>query len=359
MSLAFIPSDAGLLLLQAGVVVGPRSVRPPAWTGRLRGWAWGLVPIASIVLVIFAVRYVSDTAQGLTWLALLAVPPLAAGALGWAMRGARWWLAGLAVPLFLLAWLARGSLTGEAAGALLSGLSCVTLGVLLGTVTPPGWLKAGILLMAAADTWLVASDLLQAPNATLVAAAPGGGLPQLQSETFGSANMGYGDLFVAALLGVVLARSGRSRGAGGLLTLALAALFDLLFFVVDELPATVPVALALVLMEAWGRRRARAGGQGRPRAAGRASGRDDVELLRADVVARAARAFRVIVGIRRFVVLAGARVLDEVHAVQRVVEALDLLAERLPLAVDLLDLPQVLDEAVLDAAGDLDQGPVD
>ena len=47
----------------------------------------------------------------------------------------------------------------------------MTLGVLLAAVTPPGWLKVGIVLMAVADVWLVVSDLLQAPNATLVGGA--------------------------------------------------------------------------------------------------------------------------------------------------------------------------------------------
>ena len=129
--------------------------------------------------------------------------------------------------------------------------------------------------MAGADVWLVTSDLLQAPNASLVAAAPGGGLPQLQSETFGSVNMGYGDLFVAALLGAVLAGSARRQGLGALLTLVLAGLFDLLFFVLDELPATVPVALALLAMEAWGRwgPRTRGRAASRARAASRGTGR--------------------------------------------------------------------------------------
>lgn len=262
MSLPFVPSDAGLLCLQAGVVLGPRRVEPPTWMKRVHGRAWGLVPIASIVLVIFAIRYISDTATGLTYLALVAVPILAAAALGGAMRGGRPWLASLAVPLFLLAWLDKSALAGQAAGALLSALSCVTLGVLLGILTPPSWLKAGIILMAAADVWLVTSDLLQAPNATLVAAKPAGGLPQLQSETFGAVNMGYGDMFVAALLGAVLAHVPRRQVRAALLTLVLAGLFDLLFFVLDELPATVPVALALIAEGAWAWRR-RAGAPGR------------------------------------------------------------------------------------------------
>ena len=37
-----------------------------------------------------------------------------------------------------------------------------------------------------------------------------------------------------------------------LLTFAIAGVFDLLFLVIDELPATVPVALALIVMEACG-----------------------------------------------------------------------------------------------------------
>ena len=253
MALPFVPSDAGLLALQAGVVAAPRSIAATARVSdalaRFRGPGWALVPVGSIVGVIFAIRYVSDTASFLTYLALIAVPILAAIALAWAVHGARPWFAALVLPLFVLAWQEPGTLSGEAAAALLSGLSCVTLGVLLAAVTPAGWLKAGIVAMAAADIWLVASDLLQHPNAVLVAAAPGGGLPQLQSEQFGIVSFGYGDLFVAALLGAVYSATlGRQRAAA-VLTLALAAVFDLLFFVVDELPATVPVALALLILQ--------------------------------------------------------------------------------------------------------------
>src|SRR5207245_7888384 len=128
-TLAFIPSDAALLGLQAAVVAAPRAVRPLPLAQRFRGPAWALVPAASIVVVIFAIRFVSDTATGLTYLALVAVPPLAAGALGWTMRGSAPLAAIGVVPLFLLAWLSRHSLVGEGAAAVLSGLSCVPLGV--------------------------------------------------------------------------------------------------------------------------------------------------------------------------------------------------------------------------------------
>jgi hypothetical protein len=231
-------------------VAGPRPLSQ-AWQarfGRLRGRGWALVPVGSIVGVIFAIRYASATATWLTYLALVAVPILAALALGWLARGARPWLAPLAPALFAVAWLTPGSLAGEAAAALLSALSCVALGVLLAAVTPPRWLKLGILAMSAADVWLVASSQLQAPNAVLVAARPGGGLPQLQSEQFGSITLGYGDLFVAALLGGAFAPRPRVQRLAAALTLAVASVFDLLFLVVYELPATVPVALALVLV---------------------------------------------------------------------------------------------------------------
>lgn len=260
MALPFIPSDAGLLVLQAGVVAAPRRPTDVRQLARFRNPVWAAVPIASIVVVVFAIRYVSDTATGLTYLALVAVPPLAAIALAWAMRGpppsrARTGAAVAATAiLFVLAWAFHHDLVGDTSAALLSALSCVTLGVLLAAVAPPGWLKLGIIAMAAADTWLVVSDLLQAPNATLIAAQPVGNLPQLQGELFGSVTMGYGDLFVAGLLGAILAADRRLQWRGALLTLLIAALFDLLFLAISEVPATVPVALALIVLEVTQRR---------------------------------------------------------------------------------------------------------
>ncbi len=287
MTLGFVPSDAGLLALQAGMVAAPRAASGVQWLQRFRGRGWALVPIGSIVLVIFAIRYVSDTANGLTWLALIAVPVLAAITLAWAMRGAKPLYALAVIPLFVLAWASKDSLSGQAAGAVLSGLSCVTLGVLLAAVTPPSWLKVGILLMAGADVWLVASDLLQAPNATLGAAAPPVGLPQLQAEAFGTVTMGYGDLFIAAVLGAVLADRRNVQLSAALLTLVLAGVFDLLFFVVDELPATVPVALALICVEVWSRSRRRSASRAEPAATASAAYRRP--LTRADAILRRAR----------------------------------------------------------------------
>jgi hypothetical protein len=67
--------------------------------------------------------------------------------------------------------------------------------------------------------------------------------------------MGYGDLFVAALLGALMASDARRQRDAAVLTLLIAALFDLLFLIVAELPATVPVALALIVIEVSAARR--------------------------------------------------------------------------------------------------------
>jgi hypothetical protein len=263
MALGFWISDACLVGVQSALVALPRG-RPPAALERLArqlsGRGWALVPLASIVLVVVAIRAAGATADGLAWLALLAVPPLAAATLGATMRGGRPLLALLVLPLFALAWWQRKTLVGEGAAVLLSALSCVTLGVLLTAVAPRGWLKLGIVAMAAVDAYLVGSELLQPANEVLNAAAPPAHLPQLQRALFGDALIGYGDLFVAGVFGAIVASEWEATPAAGppwrwaVAVLVLALAFDLLFLVVDVLPATVPVALALLLRE-WVRKR--------------------------------------------------------------------------------------------------------
>jgi hypothetical protein len=246
--LPFAVSTSVLTLSQAAVVALP-AARRARFLERLRSRGWALILPGSILAVVVAVGVYSATAEALTYLALIAVPPLAAAAFAWAARGSRPALGAVAVPLFLVAWLDRRGLAGEGAALALSALSCVTLAVLLNAIAPSQWLKWGVLLMALVDTALVVADLLQAPNNVLNAAAPGGGLPQLQKATFGSAVMGFGDLFVAAVLGAVLAARLSLQRRAALVAAALGLTFDLLFFVVHELPATVPIAVTLLVVD--------------------------------------------------------------------------------------------------------------
>jgi hypothetical protein len=265
-TLPFWASDVCLVAAQAATVAlpGARRIAP---LERLRSGWWALVPLGSIVVVIFGIQAASQSANALTYLALVAVPPLGALALAGFARGGGPRRALAVLPLFALAWADRHGLVGEACGIALSALACVTLGVLLAQVARLSWLKVGIVLMSIGDTVLVIAQQLQAPNNALNAAAPGLGLPQLQRALFGSAVMGFGDLFIAAVFGAVLAAEGRRQGAPARLTLLIALAFDLLFFVTDLLPATVPVALALIVTERPWR-------WATGRAAGRAARRD-------------------------------------------------------------------------------------
>jgi hypothetical protein len=250
--LPFSLSIGVLSLVQASLVAVPRPAVAPALVGLRSRW-WALVLPVSIVVVVTAIALDSASAQALTYLALFAVPPLAALALGAIVRGGRPALALLVIPLFAAAWAFKGSLSGQTAALALSALACVSLGWLLTCVVPARWLKLGIYAMAAIDTWLVASDLLQGPNAVLNAVSPGS-LPRLQFVSFGSAAMGFGDLFIAATLGALLATNRRLQVRGAALAAVLALAFDLLFFAVDELPATVPIALTLAVLEIRKRR---------------------------------------------------------------------------------------------------------
>jgi hypothetical protein len=206
--------------------------------------------------VVGAIELIPETADALTWIALVLIPPGAALALGWAMRGARWPYAALAAPLLILAWADVDGLPGDAAAAVLTALSCVTLGRILAGIVPAAWLKAGIVTMAIVDSILVFGNQLQAPNAVLNAAIPTPGAPQLQYLDLHFASVGYGDVFVAGVLGGVLALERRPQWPAAALVLICSILWDLLFFHYDTLPATVPVAAALMILESrkWGSR---------------------------------------------------------------------------------------------------------
>jgi hypothetical protein len=277
-SLPFALSIALLGFVQAALVALPAPRPRPAWVERLGSPWWAVIPALSIVVVLGAIEASPSSADALTYVALVAVPPLAAFALATLIRrvcvnrryppvhadsrsdGSSWLVpVVVAAGLFVLAWVSPHSLAGEAAATALSGLACVTLGWLLVCGVPAQWLRLGVYAMAMIDTIYVTADLLREPNAVLNAAAPAAGLPQLQAVHFGSALMGFGDLFVAALVGCLLAADGtqadeidrlasRQWVAAGLVAV-LALVFDLLFFAVDELPATVPVALALLLVQ--------------------------------------------------------------------------------------------------------------
>jgi hypothetical protein len=245
-----------LTAAQAACVALPAAGVPAALARFRNGW-WALVLPLCIVVVIVAINLTSASADVLTWVALLLVPPGCALALGWGMKGGRWWLAPLAAVLLAIAWADQESRAGQVATILLIMGSCVTLGRLLGGAAPPLLLKLGLVAMAISDAILVFGNTLQEPNAVLVAAEPGAGLPQLQSAAFHYASLGYGDFFAAGVLGGLLAIERCPQLIPAVAVLLVSLAWDQLFLVVDVLPATIPPAIVLVGMEIWAQVRAR------------------------------------------------------------------------------------------------------
>jgi hypothetical protein len=224
---------------------------------RFRSGAWALVLPLSIVVVVGVIAAVPTSANVLTWVAFLLVPPGCALALGWAAHGARPPLALLAIPLFAVAWAFQDETSGQLAATALIAGSVVTLGRLLAGAVPLNLLKLGVIAMAAVDAYLVFSNQLQAPNAVLIAAKPAAGLPQLQSAAFGGSSLGYGDFFAAAVVGGIFAAERVSQLRAALAMLAVAFCWDQLFAIYDVLPATIPPAVVLIGFEIWQVRRRR------------------------------------------------------------------------------------------------------
>ncbi len=262
----FSADNLVLVVAQAACVALPAAGLPP-WAQRFRGPAWALVLPLSIAVVVAAIELAPSTADVLTWVALILVPAGCALALGWAARGARPWFGAIALPLLALAWAIPEERIGQTATIVLIAGSAVTLGRLLAGVAPLTLLKVGVIAMALVDAYLVFSNTLQAPNAVLEAASPGGGLPQLQAASFGHVGLGYGDFFAAAVVGAILAVQRRRQLAAAAAMVAITLAWDQLFLIYDVLPATIPPALALLAFEAV----SRAGRSRRPPAHRRAA----------------------------------------------------------------------------------------
>src|SRR3954468_19996499 len=138
----FEPDNMVLTVAQAAAIALP-AAGLPLWTRRFRTGAWALVLPLSIVVVVVAIAAIPTTADVLTWVALLLVPPGCALALGWGARGARPWLAVLAAPLLALTWAAPDTRAGQVALTLLILGSAITVGRLLAGAAPLAVLKAG------------------------------------------------------------------------------------------------------------------------------------------------------------------------------------------------------------------------
>jgi hypothetical protein len=220
--------------------------------GRLRSPAWALVAPGSILVGTFGVLALPLVASGLVLLAAIATPVLAAIAMMCVVHGRQRSL--LLVPLALGVVAAAGSgWPRELAASLLTALGCLTLGAAFVRLTPARWLYLGVLTMAAVDVLLLAVGVGQ-PAAALLREALGSTVqPGFDHAELGRFRLDYPDLVLAAVLGATVAGRAIQAPAALLVAVSVAA-YGVLFAFADMLPATVPLALVLVLVE-WRRRR--------------------------------------------------------------------------------------------------------
>jgi hypothetical protein len=251
----YFESDTFVLDAAQAVCVALPAAGLPAFLLRLAGRGWALIGPVSVVLSVVAIAAVSTSADVITWIALLLVPPGCALALGWAAHGARPWMAVGVVPLLAIALAAPDDPLGRVARLLLIVGSCVTLGRLLAGATPLLFLKLGVVAMTVIDSVFIFGDFWSEQNATFNAAAPAEHLPRLQVADIGHTSTDYGDYFIAGLVGGILAAERRPQALLALATLIAAEAWNQLFLVVDSLPGTVPPCAVLLASEIWHRRR--------------------------------------------------------------------------------------------------------
>jgi hypothetical protein len=226
----------------------------PAVLLRLGGRGWALLAPLSLVGTLVAIYLAPTSADVLSWIALLLVPPGCALALGWAIHGARPWLALLTIPLLVAALVAPEDAAGRAARIVLIVGSAATAGRLLAAGAPLSLLKVGVIAMATIDAVLVLGNQFDNQFAGFDAASPAAGLPQLQLARVGDVATDYGDFFVAGLVGAILAAERGPQLAAAVAMLPVAEAFNQLFLVVDSLPNTTAPALVLIGAELWRRR---------------------------------------------------------------------------------------------------------
>jgi hypothetical protein len=243
-------SYAALCAVQAVVVLVPRPAPP-----LLRSRWLGLIPLAAIGGIVLLMGSYASLAQAATDVAAIATPILAcAGIVAFRIR----WLALLAPVAYLIAWKGSGRPVDIATDFLIAG-ACATLAWLTGMIVTRGALAIGILVATAVDVYQVlVTKQVQPVAEELGKAVPVEHLPRLQQAVWAGASMGWGDLYLAGLLGVVLAVSARRIRIEATCVLFVAGLvLGFGFAVLDTLPATVPVSVALVwafAREARGRR---------------------------------------------------------------------------------------------------------
>jgi prepilin signal peptidase PulO-like enzyme (type II secretory pathway) len=233
----------GLCVAQALAVAAP--ARRVALPRALRHPAVAVIAPCAVVASVAVLVTMPSSSHSLAVLAGVTVPPLAIAGVAVVQR--RPLAAALVLVSLPAALLPASSLAAQLARLVLIVLACTTLGALIAAVTPRPLVELGVLVVAVGDSILVAAQQIGPASNRLHAAAPVA-LPPFQDATLGGMMLGFGDIFLAAVLGAVL--TSRERRLAALVTGVFGAVFGLLLLRVSVIPATVPVLAGLVAVRA-------------------------------------------------------------------------------------------------------------
>ena len=246
-------------MLEGAVVALPRAaalgilrrLRSPAWTTLLPG---------SILAGTFGLLLLPSTATTLVLIAAVTTPALAGATILFVARRQAL-VAVLAMAAGIASVLATGAI-GVAGKSIVTALACLAVGAALSALIPSRWLFRGVGAMAVCDAVLLAWGVGSKQAAVLAAASSAFHGPHFIGARIGATTLGYPDLCLAGLAGARLA-GGRDQWWGAALVFGLTIAWDSMLARGVILPETVPIALALAIVQ-W-RKRRRAGRQGSSR----------------------------------------------------------------------------------------------
>ncbi|MGZ4191547.1 MAG: hypothetical protein ACXVRW_03740 [Solirubrobacteraceae bacterium] len=231
-------------MLEGALVLLPRAAPFPR-LARLRSPAWTALLPVSIIVGTFYLLVAPGLASPTVFAAAVTTPLLAFIAVVAVVRARPAVLPIAAVAGALAIW-ATG-MTGHAGTGVVTALACLTVGAALQRLIPGRWLLLGVVAMSVVDITLLVSGFGYHQTAVLAAAQNNFHGPRFTGARLGGTTIGYPDLFLAALLGSALAGDHAQVWAAGLLT-ALAVAYDSMLSPGQLLPATVPIALTLVVV---------------------------------------------------------------------------------------------------------------
>ena len=243
----------GLAMLEGALVALPRadalaplrSLRSPAWAALLPG---------SIVAGTLLPLVMPSMALGLIMMAGVMTPLLATVAIVEVVRGPRRAMLVLAFALVIVAAGISGW-AGQISASVLTALGCLAIGTAIVRLIPRHWIVLGVLGMCLADVALIASGVGHSAGALMAMAARDVHGPVFSQADIGRFSTDYPDLVLAAIAGGFLAGRHHQLLAALLVTAIGAAYGMFLLPISSALPATVPIALTLVLLEVAAARR--------------------------------------------------------------------------------------------------------